>query len=217
MAISARAAEPAQQEPPVKKPDKPKKLVLFDGKSLDGWKKTNFYGGEGEIKVEDGNLILALGGMMTGVTSTRKDLPKTNYELSYEAKRTEGSDFFAAATFPVGESHATLVNGGWGGSVTGISSIDGFDASENETGNYFDYKDNQWYKFRIRVTDKRLQCWVDDKQIIDFDYTGRKIGTRLEVDTCKPLGLATYASAGVLRKVEMRALTPAEIARTNRP
>lgn len=217
IAMPVAAAEPAEKAKPAKKPDKPKKLVLFDGKSLDGWKKTNFYGGEGEVKAKDGILVLGLGGMMTGVTSTRKDLLKSNYEISYEARRTEGSDFFAAVTFPIGKSHATLVNGGWGGSVTGISSIDGFDASENETGNYFDYKDLKWYKFRIRVTDQRLQCWVDKEMIIDFELKGRELGTRLEVDTCKPLGIANYASAGEVRKIEMRALTPAEIAKTNKP
>ena len=102
----------------------PRKLVLFDGKSLDGWKKTDF-SRAGEVKVEDGTIVMEAGEPMTGITSTRKDLPTTDYELSYEAMRLDGDDFFAAATFPVGKSYITLVNGGWGGNVTGLSSLNG--------------------------------------------------------------------------------------------
>src|SRR6476659_4244024 len=64
----------------------PKVLVLFDGKSLDGWRKTDFFRA-GEVKVEGGTIIMYAGGSMTGITSTRQDLPRSNYELSYEAMR----------------------------------------------------------------------------------------------------------------------------------
>ena len=105
--------------------------------------------------------LMEAGDPMTGVTTTFKDLPRTDYELSYEARRVKGNDFFAAATFPVGENFLTFVNGGWGGSVTGISSIGGADASENETGRSFDYKEGTWYRFRVRVTSKAVRCWID--------------------------------------------------------
>ena len=55
--------------------DDPKKIVLFDGKSLDGWKKADFYK-PGEVKIEDGKIVMQAGPKMTGITSTRKDLPK---------------------------------------------------------------------------------------------------------------------------------------------
>ena len=128
-------------------PAKSKPLVLFDGKTLDDWKPTSFPN-PGDVKVEDGTILMPVGNAMTGITSTRKDLPTSNYELTYEAIRQSGGDFFAAATFPVGKSFATLVNGGWGGSVTGISSLNGADASENETSTSFTYKNKTWYKFR---------------------------------------------------------------------
>jgi hypothetical protein len=201
---------------PTSAKEKSKKLVLFDGKTLDGWKKTNF-GGEGEVKVDNGTIIMEMGASLTGITGTRKDLPTVNYELSYEAMRLSGYDFFAAATFPVGKSHATLVNGGWGGSVTGISSIDGYDASENESSTYFEYKDKQWYKFRIRVTEEKIQCWVDDKMPVDVDYKGRRIDTRIEVDLSKPLGFACWESGSAIRRIEVRMLTGEEIAKTNKP
>ncbi|MFH1266751.1 MAG: sialate O-acetylesterase, partial [Planctomycetota bacterium] len=41
-----------------------KKLVLFDGKTLDGWKKAKF-GGEGDVKVENGSITLSRGTSLT--------------------------------------------------------------------------------------------------------------------------------------------------------
>src|SRR6267142_6155818 len=49
---------------------------LFDGKSLTGWKITDF-AGHGEVRVKDGQIILETG-IMTGITWTN-DLPRTNY------------------------------------------------------------------------------------------------------------------------------------------
>lgn len=193
--------------------DAPRPLVLFDGKTLDGWKKTDFYEAEKvDVRVDDGRIILPVGRPLSGVTTTRTDLPKTNYELTYEAMRLEGTDFFAAATFPVGESFLTLVNGGWGGHITGLSSLNGADASENETARGFTYKNDTWYRFRIRVTDQAVRCAIDDKPMIAVDIEGRLLGTRIEVRSNQPLGFATWESAGALRNVEIRALSPAEIA-----
>lgn len=210
--VSMGADKPAEKDKPT---GKPRKLVLFDGKTLGGWKKTKF-GGEGEVKVENGTIVMGSGNSLTGITSTRKDLPTTNYQLSYEAVRLKGYDFFAAVTFPVGKSHVTFLNGGWGGSVTGISSVDGYDASENETGKFYEYKDKRWYKFRIRVTDERIRCRVDDKIVVDLKYKGRRIGTRIEADPNKPLGFATWETSGAVRKIAIRTLTQAEVAATNK-
>src|SRR5271166_3194544 len=52
--------------------------VLFDGKSLEGWKKCDFYKA-GEVKVEDGQIILSKGMSMSGITSTRQDLSTADY------------------------------------------------------------------------------------------------------------------------------------------
>jgi hypothetical protein len=192
-----------------------KKLVLFDGKSLDGWKKAGLPR-SGEVKVENGQIIMKDGGSMTGVTTTRKDLPRVDYELSYEAMRIEGADFFAAATFPVDKSYITLVNGGWGGNITGLSSLNGMDASENETSSTIKYEDKTWYRFRVRVTGKVIRCWVDDKEIIGVDYQDRRVSTRIETRANEPLGFATWHTGGALRKIEIRTLTPDEVAAANK-
>jgi hypothetical protein len=189
--------------------------ALFDGKSLEGWKKCDFYKA-GEVKVEDGTIIMSKGGPMSGITSTRLDLPTTNYELRYEAMRLEGRDFFAAATFPVGKSFITLVNGGWGGGVTGLSSLDGMDASENETTKSFRYEDKAWYRFRVRVTDKMIRCLIDDKEIVAVAHRDRRVSTRIETRRNQPLGFATWESTGVLRHIEIQPLTTAEIAEVDK-
>lgn len=181
---------------------------LFDGKSLQGWKSAKF-GGEGEVRVDDGQIVLPMGAPMTGITYT-KDFPKTNYALRVVAQRAEGGDFFAAVTFPVGDSHCSFVNGGWGGFVAGLSSIDGYDASENQTTQYFDFKSSRWYEFVIRVTPTNIQVHVDGKKIIDQDIEGRKITTRPEVDLNKPLGIASFDTQGKIKTIEYRKLEPSK-------
>ncbi|WP_337174208.1 DUF1080 domain-containing protein [Paludisphaera sp.] len=191
----------------------PGTIELFDGKTLDGWKKTPFYGADVvDVRVEDGAIVLPEGRSMSGVTSTREDLPKVDYELTYEAKRTAGNDFFAAATFPVGDGFVTLVNGGWGGNITGLSCLDGADASENQTTTGHRYKDDVWYRFRVRVTADAVRCWIDDKEVVKVDIRDRVLSTRIQVRASEPLGFATWESAGMVRKASLRPLAPAEVA-----
>ena len=141
-----------------KKCDAPKKekkgwVSLFDGKTLKGW-KTPAYGGEGRVRVEKGAMILEFGEMITGVTlADAKRIPKMNYEVELEAQRLDGSDFFATTTFPVGKDFCSFVVGGWGGTVTGISCVDFYDAGDNVTTRFTDLKNKKWYKVRIRVSD----------------------------------------------------------------
>jgi hypothetical protein len=209
--LSVAGAPAGAQEPPPTHADA--RLVLFDGKRLAGWKKTEFYGAEAvKISVENGVIVMEVGKPMTGITTTRTDLPRVDYELTYEAQRLRGNDFFAAATFPVGRSYITFVNGGWGGNVTGLSSLGGADASENETTAYVKYENGRWYRFRVWVTDQVIRCWIDDKPIVDVDHSEHEVRTRIETRRNEPLGFATYDSAGALRKIEMRRLTPEEIA-----
>ena len=130
--------------------------------------------------------------------------------------RESGEDFFAAATFPVGKSYITLVNGGWGGNVTGLSSLNGMDASENETTRTIKYENKTWYRFRVRVTGEVIRCWVDDKEIVAVNHQERHVGTRVETRPSEPLGFATWKTGGALRKIEVRPLTPDEIAATNK-
>lgn len=183
---------------------------LFDGKTLNGWKQSDFFK-PGKSSVKDGVIILEKGSKMTGLTYNGKDFPKMNYEVSLESKRVDGRDFFCTTTFPVGDSFCSFVVGGWGGSVTGLSSIDGIDASENQTGQGIEYKNDQWYKIRIRVTDKRVETWVDKEQTVDLDTTDVKLSIRIECNVSTPFGIASYDTVGAVKDIKVRNLSPAEI------
>ena len=196
--------------------DETQKIALFDGKTLDGWKPADFFGA-GEVTIQDGAILMKQGNKMTGFTTTRKDLPKTNYELTYEAQRIDGSDFFAAATFPVGTAFITLVNGGWGGSITGLSSLDGSDASENNSSRFFKYENGKWYRFRVWVTDKTIRGWINDQSVVRVNYEGRHVSTRIESRRNQPLGFATYDSTGSIRAIAIRPLAEKEIEEANQP
>lgn len=204
---SAFASEKPRADKAAKSAKRAKWQSLFDGKSLKGWEITKF-GGEGEIKVENGSLILGVGANMTGVHTKRK-LPRINYEVELEAKRVDGSDFFCGFTFPVGKSPCSLIVGGWGGGVCGLSSIDGKDASSNKTTTYGSFKTGKWYKIRLRVTDSAIQAWIDGKQIVNQKTKGRKLSIRREVELSKPFGFATWQTTGALRNIRIRSLEPA--------
>jgi hypothetical protein len=154
--------------------------------------------------------VISQGVDLSGV-HTERELPKINYEVQFEAQRVAGSDFFAGLTFPVKDSHCSLIIGGWGGGVCGLSSLSGMDASENETTSYRDFTKGQWYKFRLVVTDDHISAWIDDKQIVDVDTTGQRIGTRFEIDRSKPFGFATYQTTAKLRNAKLRPLPKTDV------
>jgi len=212
-ASPALAQEPPKKSktPPAASKKEAHSIKLFDGKTLNGWKVTNF-GGEGEVLVEDGRIVMEMGFSLTGITNQSKDLPTTNYEIQLEACRLDGVDFFCTLTFPVKDSHASLVVGGWAGAVVGISCIDDKDASQNETTKYVGFKSDQWYRIRVRVLDKRIQAWIDDKQLVDVNIDGRKLSTRPEVDLSRPLGIAAWETRSALRNISLRKLSDKEVA-----
>jgi hypothetical protein len=177
---------------------------LFDGKTLEGWKVAKF-GGEGKVYVKDAAIVMETGNNMTGITWTGKP-PRTNFELSLEGMRLEGSDFFCTTTFPVGKEYCSLVVGGWGGTVVGLSNVDFYDASDNSTSSSQDFKDHKWYRVRIRVTDAKIEAWIDDKQLIQQDRKGHQLGIRSEVDLNRPLGIATWCTKGAVRNIKLREL-----------
>jgi hypothetical protein len=183
---------------------------LFDEKSLGGWEAIEF-GGEGEVTVTDGEIVIGSGDPLSGIV-WQQAFPTDAYEISLEAKRVEGFDFFCGLTFPVGEDCCSLILGGWGGGLTGLSSVDGFDASENSTTDYKEFELGRWYGVTVRVEPDRITCLLDGKEIISQSRSDHEISIRAEMFLCKPLGIASYATTSRLRNVRYRRLPAAAVA-----
>ena len=189
---------------------------LFDGKEMKGWEvvKGIDYDDSGKVEIQDGSLVLAMGDPATGVRWTGK-FPKTDYEVELEGQRLEGSDFFCGLSFPVGDGALTLILGGWGGWITGLSCVDGYRAVDNATCSSMEFKNKQWYRIRVRVTKKKVTAYVDDHRICQLETDHRKLTVTSEMEPCLPLGIATWVTTGALRKIRYRALSPDEQADDN--
>ena len=167
------------------------------------------YAGGGAVTVKDGEIHFAQGELITGIHLAHDKVPRTNYELEAEAMKVDGDDFFCAITFPVGETYATFVPGGWGGTVVGISSIDGLDAAENETATFMKFEKNQWYRLRVRVTGEKIQCFLDDKLVVDLPLADRNIALRPgPIELSVPIGIASFQCISKVRNVKLRSINP---------
>lgn len=176
--------------------------MLFDGKSLDGWEITNF-GPQGPVYVSGNEIILGMGDGCTGITWKRA-FPRTGYEVTLDAKRVAGNDFFCGMTFPVGKSPCTLIVGGWGGATVGLSSIDGRDASENETKKIISFEKERWYHIRLIVTDESIKSWIDSVKVIDFTIGNKKLSIRPEVELSRPFGIASWTTTAAIRNIRLK-------------
>jgi hypothetical protein len=174
---------------------------LFDGKTLNGWEITNF-GPQGPVYVSGDEIILGMGDGCTGIT-WKRDFPLTGYEVTLEAMKVEGNDFFCGMTFPVGKDPCTLIVGGWGGTIVGLSSINGMDASENETTTLKQFEKNQWYRIRLKVTEQTIQAWINGEIVVDFTIDDNTLSIRPEVDLSKPFGIASWRTTAALRNIRL--------------
>jgi hypothetical protein len=162
-----------------------------------------------------GVLVLERGEPFTVVRYEGKaPLLVDEYEISWDAMRVEGNDFFASLTFPVGskEQCATFVTGGWGGWTTGISSIGHQFANENETSGSMEFATGRWYTFTLQVNTKCLRGLIDGKEQFKVGLKGKTIGMHpSEITKSMPLGFASYSTKGAIRNVRVRALKAGEL------
>lgn len=176
--------------------------ALFNGKTLDNWEITNF-GTQGPVRVSGGKIVIGMGDGCSGINFTEA-FPKVNYEVGLEARKTSGNDFFCGLTFPVNEKFCSLIVGGWGGPVVGLSTIDGMDASENETKKLLRFEKDRWYNIRLKVSESKITAWIDHELVVDFDYQDRELGIRPEVSLSRPLGICTWMTTAEIKNIWFR-------------
>jgi hypothetical protein len=188
-----------------------KQWALMEGALVGAWQQAGIPE-EGPIAVKDGNLEIGIGAPMTGAKFTAWDqagMPGTGYSIRYETMRVEGRDIFGMCTFPVSshEAHATFVIGGWGGTVTGLSSLDFLDASENATRAEQAFQNGVWYAVRIEVRPEDIRVWINDRPVVNASIKGKKVSLRPgDIDHCLPFGFATWGTKAKVRRVVIERL-----------
>ncbi len=182
---------------------------LFNGRDLTGWKIADIPD-SGQVKVlPDGIVECGVGHSITGIAYTNK-FPTMNYELSLEGMRKEGYDFFIALTIPVEKSFCTIIIGGWGGGLCGISSYDFNDAANNQWAEGLSLKNNQWYTLRVRVTPGVLQITLNKDLYtarVEFDDCQRLSLRFGEMEKTVPLGLSTFETKAHWRNFTVTEIT----------
>ena len=182
---------------------------LLDAPHAAAWKPAGMEN-EGKAFLKDSELTTGIGEPMTGITFTAWEslgVPRDRYIIEYEAMRAEGGDFFGSITFPVRDSGLTFIMGGWGGGLTGVSSIDDLDASENMTRGNFAFENGRWYRVRIELRDENLAITIDGRPFVGVSLKGRQTGLRYgEISKCLPLGFASYLTTARIRRIVVREL-----------
>lgn len=166
------------------------------------WEVCNF-GGEGDVSWGKDSVVMKAGDPLTGVRCTAK-LPRDQYEISVECRRLSNFDFFCGLTFPVGDEKCSFIVGGWAGAIVGLSSINGEDASENKTKRFMSFDNERWYKVRVRVDEQHVRCWIDDKLVVEQPREGHSFDIRVEMDLCRPLGIAAFMCDAEFRNFRWR-------------
>lgn len=177
----------------------PKRNLLT---SADAWRVVTAdpFESHGGVEFSANELSLAMGKPGTGV-NYRGPVTRMDYSISAEAMRTEGEDFFYGLTFPINDQHASLIIGGWGGGVTGISNLNGMSAVENETTGYTPFENDHWYKIELKVGPQKILVLLDERNIIEIETAKYEYSVWPQQATMCPLGIATWKTASKIRNL----------------
>ena len=206
-----------REEPPHKLPGPPQPpgewVSLFDGKTLNGWRAVTLRDGTtdlgdatgDQVQVKDGQIVLGAGQPVTGIL-WRGEFPATDYELRFQAKRVAGELNFADVSFLIGWMNCRLTLGGWGGTAVGLQHVDGLDLPDNPTLKRMNFDTDRWYTVQLRVTDARIEAWIDQEKVVDLPRGDHKFFEDAGLDRLRPLGILSWGTTGALRDIQVREL-----------
>ena len=178
---------------------------LLSEEVVDGWRASAF-GISGNEEIAAHRIAMSMGNPFTGVTWHGDPIPDVDYEIELIARKTMGVDVFCGLTFPVNDNFCTLILGGWGGSLTGLSSVNEIDASENFTRSFQRYDIGTDYTIRLRVEEDRVRAWLQGELLLEVELGENELSVRPEVEPSLPLGIACYNTATQISSFRVREL-----------
>src|SRR6478752_2062858 len=140
-------------------------IELFDGKSLDGWKASE---AKDSFTVEDG-CIVGHGNPRSHLFYTGATQPFKNFELEAQVK-----------TEPTANSgiyfHTQYQEKDWPNKGYEAQINNSFPTDPRRTGSLYGIvdvknpptKDNEWFKYYIKVDGKHITIKLDDKTVVDY-------------------------------------------------
>jgi len=73
------------------------------------------------------------------------------------------------------------------------------------------FEKDVWHKIRVRVTDDKLQAWIDEDQKVDLELEGKKISLLPgDIELSVPLGIAAYQTRAQYRNIVWKNLPKEE-------
>ena len=66
------------------------------------------------------------------------------------------------------------------------------------------FENKRWYSIRVKVTQDKIEAWIDKKKVVDVEPGTRRISVRWEIEACRPLGIATWNTASAIRNIRFR-------------
>jgi serine/threonine protein kinase len=205
--------EPPVTPPPVALPEKAVQLPppdpegwvsLFDGKTLKGWRIPgggHFLGDvASRVSVADGAITIGAANEATGIVCTQ-DVPRMDYDLSFDVMCTKGGDLAASPIFPVGAAFTML------SIKTGRGLGLGFDQASVRKPAFEPHAiaSNRWHSVQLKVRRDRLTIWLDGRAVLDTPTGGVKFGHWAGYDPAHPVGFVTvYSTEARLRNIRLR-------------
>ena len=87
--------------------------------------------------------------------------------------------------------------------MVGLSSINGFDASENETTRLMSFQKDTWYHIGLRVVSDKIVARIDSTIVVDFNIGAKKLSVRPEVELSRPFGIASWQTTAAIRNIRL--------------
>ena len=82
-------------------------------------------------------------------------------------------------------------------------SLDGLDASENETSHTVTFENHRWYEVAVEVTTTHIKGFIDGKVVAEAATAGKDVDVRIEMLPCRPLGVASWRTVADIRNITL--------------
>ncbi|NQT87977.1 DUF1080 domain-containing protein, partial [bacterium] len=177
---------------------------LFDGKTLDGWRKSKWIQGKpgAEVSIKDG-AIAHDGQLRRSVIVWDGEMPKTDYELAVSAMPLHDRGHFLEVTIPVGSTHYGFMTGGGETAMR-------FHVRDREQREKLGYKKattyqvGRWHDIHFRVSkDRRVTVSVDGVQQLDVPAVPDGYHVAAFYERMVPMGIC-FARSCAVRSIRLR-------------